>query len=119
MPTLDPTDPRKVPERPTVTSFCDRCHELTRVTQVKTIRGVNWLCASCSPAVTAVPALPHSAPPPDAAPSPLLDQWIDRPEPEPHPPELNADLEEEYLAYLASQTPAEPIHPEHPGGGEP
>lgn len=65
------------PARPTVNSFCDRCHKLTSVTQIKSARGIAWLCDGCKPGVLYVPATPHSPPPPDAVPSPSIDQWLE------------------------------------------
>jgi hypothetical protein len=95
-------DPRKVPERRVVTSFCDVCHTLQKVTQFRTGGGkVEWLCDEHKPAPAVLSTwhtpVPNSPPPSDAAKSPLLDQWIEPIEPRDLDADIPADLLEESI----------------------
>jgi hypothetical protein len=93
---LDANDSRKVPTRPTVTSFCDRCHTLTKVTQYRGRGGkIEWLCTeSCAPnPQQLIAAIAHSPPPADPVASPLLDQWLELQE----PTDLDADVPQDLL----------------------
>jgi hypothetical protein len=118
MPILDSTDPKKLPVRPTVNSFCDGCSKLTYVTQIRTVRGIKWLCSGCSPALTHLPVTPNSPPPSDPAPSPELDQWIEQPLPE-LTPEMEAYLAgEEYVPRDVLDEAIEQFIESEPIGGE-
>lgn len=92
-----PVDESKVPDRPTITSFCDGCRKLKKVSRYsRPGGGIWWLCAeTCAPKPHEIirTIVAHSPPPPDAVPNPAVDQWI---EPVP-PPDLDADVPAELL----------------------
>jgi hypothetical protein len=97
MPILDPADTKKLPARPTATTFCDRCRKLGPCTQSRARAGrIEWLCVdACAPNPQQLlhDLVRNDPPPRDAVNSPELAQWF-----EPVPPEdLDADIPDELL----------------------
>jgi hypothetical protein len=122
---LDQQDPRKVPARPTATSFCDACHTLTKVTQYRIAGGrIAWLCEQDQPnaRLLARQIIANSPPPADAVNSPELAQWIETAP----PPDLDADVPMELLdleidALVLAEDAAresEPLAAERSGGAD-
>lgn len=89
---LERIDPTK-PLRKGVTVFCDRCHQLKPCQRFVAYSGkIEWLCdgGTCAPKSheRMREVVAHSPPPPDAVPSPAIDQWFEPVE----PPDLHSDF---------------------------
>jgi hypothetical protein len=102
---------KRVPTRPTVTSFCDRCHALTKVTQYRVAAGkIEWLCdEKCAPNPRQLirDVVRNDPPPADAVNSPELAQWLDIAVPEDLEEYVPEDLRDEAIEHAYSS--AEPI----------
>lgn len=102
---------KRAPARPTVTSFCDRCHKLTKVTQYRVAAGkIEWLCSeTCAPNAQQMlrDVVRNDPPPTDAVNSPELAQWLHIPEPADLDEYIPEDLRDEAIEHAYAS--AEPI----------